>query len=129
MFGWGDPGLPVVLGLLKLRALARRQPLVLSKGALDGDDPSAAFKRFRRAYFKEAGGFVETPCYDGAKIAPGHVIAGPAIVEEATTTVVIPPGCEAVVDAFDNYLVGVGGAASGRAAGGPTTAEPEGGRP
>jgi N-methylhydantoinase A len=110
MFGWGDPGLPVVLGLLKLRALARRQPLVLNKGTLDGGDPSAALKRYRRAYFKEAGGFVDkTPCYDGGRIVPGNVIIGPAIVEEATTTVVIPPGCEAMVDAFNNYLVTVGG--------------------
>jgi N-methylhydantoinase A len=104
MFGWGDPSLPVVIGLLKLRAVARRPPLVLKQDAGDSSDPRAAFKRDRTVYFKEVGDFVEqTPCYDGRKILPGHVIAGPAIVEETTTTVVIPPGWTAEVDAYDNY--------------------------
>jgi N-methylhydantoinase A len=104
MFGWGDPSLPVVIGLLKLRAVAKRQPLSLTKGRKVGNDPSGAFKRHRRAYFKDAGGFVqETPCYDGGAIAPGNVITGPSIIEEPTTTVVIPPGWVAEVDAYRNY--------------------------
>ena len=78
--------------------LWRKQPL-------DGSDPSTALKRKRQVYWKERGGFVETPCYDGDKLHPGNVIAGPAIIEEKKTTVVIPPGCEAMVDAYDNYLV------------------------
>jgi N-methylhydantoinase A len=107
VYGWGDPALPVVMALLKLRAFARRHPLVLTKHRSAGKDPAGALKRHRRAYFKEAGGFVETPCYDGSKVKPGNTIRGPAIVEETKTTVVIPPGCEAVVDAYENYLVTV----------------------
>jgi N-methylhydantoinase A len=104
MFGWGDPSLPVVIGLLKLRAVARRPPLVLKQDAGDSNDPRPAFKRDRPVYFKEVGDFVErTPCYDGRKILPGNVIVGPAIVEETATTVVIPPGWTAEVDAYDNY--------------------------
>jgi N-methylhydantoinase A len=108
MFGWGDPSLPVVLGLLKLRAVVKRQPLAFKKEGPHGSDPTTALKRRRRTYFRDAGGFVdETPCYDGAKVVPGNVIAGPAIIEEATTTVVIPPGCSIEVDSYGNYLLTV----------------------
>ena len=35
----------------------------------------------------------------------GNVVAGPAIVEEEKTTVVVPPGAELAVDAYANYLI------------------------
>jgi N-methylhydantoinase A len=105
LYGWGDPGLPVVIALLKLRAVARIHPLAMTKQPLSGKDPSGARKRQRQVHFKELGGLAETPCYDGDKLRPGNVITGPAIIEEPKTTVVVPPGCEAAVDAYENYLV------------------------
>ena len=45
------------------------------------------------------------PVYDGAKLGSGAVIAGPAIIEEATTTLLIPLGQSARTDAFGNYHV------------------------
>jgi N-methylhydantoinase A len=66
-----------------------------------------ALKRQRPVYWKERGGYVDTPCYDGDKLSPGNVISGPAIIEEMRTTVVVPPGAQAVVDAYQNYLVNI----------------------
>jgi N-methylhydantoinase A len=97
--------LPATIAILKLRGIARRNPFKLARQRLFDEDPSAALKRKRRAYFKDLGGFVETSCYDGDKLRPGNVIAGPAIVEEKDTTVVLPPGAELKVDAFDNYMI------------------------
>lgn len=105
LYGWGDTSLPVVIGLLKLRAIAKRHPLTLKKQPLSGKDPSGALKRQRQAYFKELGGFVETPCYDWSKVRPGQVLTGPAIIEESKTTVIVLPGCEATIDAYENCLV------------------------
>ena len=45
----------------------------------------------RRAAFGIEGA-VETPVHLGASLAVGQRLAGPAIVEEPTTTVVVPPG-------------------------------------
>ncbi|MCY4406013.1 MAG: hydantoinase/oxoprolinase family protein, partial [Rhodospirillaceae bacterium] len=45
------------------------------------------------------------PVYRGNDLAPGATIAGPAIVEEATTTVLAPEDAEAVVDTLGNYRV------------------------
>jgi N-methylhydantoinase A/oxoprolinase/acetone carboxylase beta subunit len=33
------------------------------------------------------------------------VVSGPAIIEERKTTVVVPPGCSASVDAYENYVI------------------------
>ncbi|WP_063043858.1 hydantoinase/oxoprolinase family protein [Nocardia pseudovaccinii] len=44
----------------------------------------------------------------GAEALPGHEIAGPAIIEEPTTTIVLPPGATAHVTSTGNYLIEVG---------------------
>jgi len=58
-----------------------------------------AIKGARRAYFAEAGGFVETSVYDRYALAAGMTLTGPAIVEERESTAVIGPGGRARVDA------------------------------
>jgi N-methylhydantoinase A len=60
----------------------------------------------RKAFF--GGRFVATPVFDGERLAPGQRIAGPAIVEEPFTTLVVYPGQRAVVDALGNYTVTIG---------------------
>lgn len=105
LYGHSDPNLPVTIALLKLRVIGRRRPFTLAKVPSNGRDPGGALKRKRQVYWKEQNGFVETPCYDGDRLHHGNVIPGPAIIEEKKTTVVIPPGSEATVDAYENYLV------------------------
>ncbi len=105
LYGWGDPALPATIALLKLRVIGRRRPFVLTKQPRSGKKPSEALKRKRRVYFKDLGGFIETPCYDGDKLRHGHVLKGPAIIEEKKTTVVVPPRSQVTVDAYENYLV------------------------
>jgi N-methylhydantoinase A len=41
----------------------------------------------------------------GDEVAVGEMIAGPAIIEEATTTVVLPPGTSATLSPSDSYLI------------------------
>ena len=45
------------------------------------------------------------PVYRGNDLVPGATIAGPAIVEEATTTVLVPEDAQAVIDPLGNYRV------------------------
>jgi N-methylhydantoinase A len=58
----------------------------------------------RRAYFAPAG-FVATALYDRARLPLDARVAGPAIVEQADTTSVIPPGHVAVVEASGNLRI------------------------
>jgi N-methylhydantoinase A len=41
----------------------------------------------------------------GGSLTAGQVIAGPAIIEEATTTLVLPRGTRTTLTASDSYLV------------------------
>jgi N-methylhydantoinase A len=58
----------------------------------------------RRAYFSPAG-FLPTPIYDRARLPVDARVAGPAIVEQADTTTVIPPGHAAAVEASGNLRI------------------------
>ncbi|MEZ4680073.1 MAG: hypothetical protein R2932_38225 [Caldilineaceae bacterium] len=62
-------------------------------------------KGARPAYFPEADGFVETPIYDRYLMKPGMTFAGPAIVEERESTVIVGPGSACSVDEHYNLVV------------------------
>lgn len=49
-------------------------------------------------------------CVEGSRLTPGAVVRGPAIIEEATTTVVLPPGSSARVSPLRSYLIETGAA-------------------
>ena len=68
------------------------------------DRPVASALRSRRPAFFD-GRFVDTPVYDGERVGRGHRIAGPAIVEERFTTIVVYPGWTAELDRHGNYVV------------------------
>jgi N-methylhydantoinase A len=59
----------------------------------------------RPVYFAEAGGFCPTPVYDRYRLRPGDQFAGPAVVEEAESTVVVGPGGTVTVDEYLNLIV------------------------
>jgi N-methylhydantoinase A len=58
----------------------------------------------RRAYFAPDG-FVPTAVYERARLPIGTRVAGPAIVEQADTTTVIPPRYAALVDPSGNLRI------------------------
>jgi len=65
---------------------------------------AAGSERTRPAWFG-LGEVRETRVVRGAALRPGSRVVGPAIVEEETTTLVIPPGLEARLSAQGSYLV------------------------
>jgi N-methylhydantoinase A len=72
-----------------------------SEAALQVPQP----KRARKAYFPEAGGYVDTPVYDRYALTPGMAFAGPAIIEERESTTVIGTGARIRVDAARTLVV------------------------
>jgi N-methylhydantoinase A len=43
------------------------------------------------------------PVFDGTALGPGHRLTGPALVEERTTTIYVPPGYTCAMDRWRNY--------------------------
>jgi N-methylhydantoinase A/oxoprolinase/acetone carboxylase beta subunit len=105
-YGYAQPNEPVEVVTWKLSAIGGAPRIVLPKTATG--PVSGGLKGRRRAYFPEAGGWVDCPIYDRYKLAAGMQLAGPAIVEERESTSVLPPGAVATVDEYANLIVEVG---------------------
>lgn len=59
----------------------------------------------RRAYFEECQGWMECDVYLRQELAASQVIIGPAIIEQADTTILIYPDQKAMVDQWGNMIV------------------------
>ena len=59
----------------------------------------------RRVWIDRTTGWVNTPILDGSALHPGQRVDGPAIVNEATTTVLIGAGDRLAVDAAGNFMI------------------------
>ncbi len=95
-YGWRLDSGEVELVALRLRALVRSQsPAAQGPRPRRRSAPRAAQRDTRQAVF--AGRPLPTPVYERAALAPGHVVKGPAILEEFSGTTLVPPGWMAQV--------------------------------
>ena len=90
---------------LRVRAIAPTPPIKLRPIAEGTAEPAKARKSERRCYFGRTHGWQTTPVYDGDAFAGGNTIAGPALIDEAGSTILIPNAAQAEVDAYGNYLI------------------------
>jgi N-methylhydantoinase A len=106
-FALAPPDVPVEF--INVR-VAMRAPVaggeVAARGLVGGGGGSAV-KGARPVYFAEAGGLVETTVYARARLAVGATFAGPAVVEDEGSTLVVGPGGQGRVTASGNILVGL----------------------
>ena len=103
LYTFAMPWKAVEILTLRLKATTPNAPFALPQVAKGDADPKAALKRRRTCRFN--GRDVDTPIYDGEKVLAGNVISGPAIIEETTTTVVIPEAYVCSVDKYKNYIL------------------------
>jgi N-methylhydantoinase A len=87
-----------IVELTALRVVARGRIPGVAPRSDAGAGGDARPKAYRRVYMDERCGWVDSAVHDGDALLPGHRITGPAIVEEATTTVCIGPGDRLEVD-------------------------------
>jgi N-methylhydantoinase A len=70
-----------------------------------GGNLKAALKGTRALVFSGDGGSLPASVYDGGKLGAGDRVAGPAVIEEVTTTIVIDPGWQAELHDSGSYLL------------------------
>ena len=87
----------VELARIRVTGTVPVDPVPLVDDPFGDSDPASALKGEREAY-SAPDGFQPTPVYDGALLAAGHRIGGPAIIERMGDSVVIPPSFVALVD-------------------------------
>ncbi len=95
---------PVELVCYHLVALAEVDKLKPEKHPTTGRKVADAVKGGRQVDYVEAG-IHQATIYNGDALEPGMSFAGPAIIEESGTTVVIPPGLPCHVDDYGNYHI------------------------
>lgn len=89
-------GEPIEIVNLRVAALGRNPPLALECFEPAGASPEPARKGERPVYF-DGLSFAATALYERGRLRPGNIVAGPALVEEETSSVLVPPGTQARV--------------------------------
>ncbi|MCK5342232.1 MAG: hypothetical protein KAR20_02445, partial [Candidatus Heimdallarchaeota archaeon] len=89
----------------RVSAIGKTSDINMKETLLSKEKESIAFKSKRKVFFRNENDFIETSIYDGDKLGFGHIINGPAIVEEKSTTIVIPPDFTLYVTKYRNYYL------------------------
>ncbi|WP_194916653.1 hydantoinase/oxoprolinase family protein [Catenulispora rubra] len=111
-YGHSAPGEPVQVVSLRVCALGILPKPDLAKIPQGvAQPPGAAVLGDRAVVFDPAVGRVRCPVFDRGALLAGNELAGPAAIEEPTTTVLLRPGDRARVDDFGNLLVSIGASA------------------
>ncbi len=103
-YGHARPEAPVEVVTLRVRGTAPGLPLALPEEP-PADTLADVARLPERPVWFDAAGPTPTPGYDRPRLRHGHRFDGPAIVFQYDTTVVIPPGWHARVDAGRNLWV------------------------
>jgi N-methylhydantoinase A len=101
-YGYADAARPTEVVNVRVRIIARAQPVKLPRRPLGRGDGRQAVLRSRPVIFD--GRTMATKVYDRGQLRPGDSFAGPAIVAEYSATSVIPPGWKARVDGYGNLI-------------------------
>jgi N-methylhydantoinase A len=97
---------PVEIYQLKVAAIGTIPKPELPREETVEHEPEA--KEHRETLFGDEGK-VSAAVYRRDDLRPGAKIAGPAIIEQLDSTVVVPPEDEAEVDGYSNVIIRVGG--------------------
>ncbi len=105
-FGQGSafPGAGTQIGTCRVIARGTVRTPELPEVAAAEAGPAGS----REVYWRELGGSHATDIYRGEELGAGSTVAGPAIIELPVTTVVLPPGATARVDALGSIVIDVG---------------------
>jgi N-methylhydantoinase A len=99
-----DLTLPLEMATLRVIGRGKSQGIAISESPTSNtSDPSAAFERQEDVYFK--GCWMKTTLYSRARLRPGNLVEGPAVILQEDSTVIIEPGYTGKVDGFGNILI------------------------
>jgi len=101
-------GAPVDLVNCRAIAIARLPRPALAPAPLGEPDASAARRGVRTAWLPGTEDGRPVALYDGERLLPGMALSGPALVERRDTTILVPAGDAAQVDAWGSLVIEVG---------------------
>lgn len=90
---------------LRLQAIGETDRPAYREQTAGSADASAARKPARRMYIPERDAFAAVPVYDGHRLACGHRIEGPALVEQQTTAIFVSESFDCAVDTLGSFVL------------------------
>lgn len=109
IYGHLPPDVPLEVVGLRARVVRQRENFKLTPVTNDtGSEGDPALSGNRQVYFEAAGGRIETAVYNRYRLARGEVFAGPAVIEEHETSIVVGPDASFFVDASANVVIEFG---------------------
>jgi len=109
LYAYREQDTPIEIINVRVSVIGELPRTKLPEEKLNGEDPSKAYVGTRDVFYEGYDELVATKVYRGDLLVPGNMIIGPAIIEETTTTIVIPPNCSAKIDQFRNAIIKIGG--------------------
>jgi len=102
-YGYAAPQAPVTIVTLRVVAHGPRPELRPPRLQRRKTPPQP--KETRPVFFEEAGCFLETPIYDRSSLGLQTKLAGPAVIEQLDTTILLHPGTRATMLDGGNLLI------------------------
>lgn len=99
------PNMPVEFINIRVSARCPVTSIAVERGQTVAPAEAPVPKSQRPVYFPEVGGFGDTAVYDRAALCSGMVFAGPAVIEDAGSTLVVGPGATISVTGAGNLIV------------------------
>ncbi len=100
-------GLPAPMELINVRVRAvgvTEKPSFTEETQVDAD-ADATMKGERRMYVPEERASRDVPVYDGHETRHGHRIAGPALIEQVNTTLLLTASFDCLCDKYGSFVV------------------------
>ncbi len=105
-YGYDVPGRAVEIVNCRLQAVGNVAKAPLREIGSSGNVVDAVTSK-RSVYFGAQHGWLDTPVHARAKLPAGAKLAGPALIEEMSSTVLLAPGQSATVDRIGNLIINV----------------------
>ncbi len=102
-YGHHDP--KAAIEIINYRCVARARLHRFAPSPSQPPVARSAVARSSRPVWFDRSGPVLTPVYQRDHLEPGHIVAGPAIVEQMDTTTLLRPGTSGTVDTSLNILI------------------------
>ena len=100
-----EQSVPVDLINVRVQAIGMTDKPAFAVQERVAPDPSATLKGERAAYIPDDRKFRTIPVYDGHQMRHGHHLAGPAIIEQITTTIFVGDSFNCLVDKFGSFAL------------------------
>ncbi|MBI4319658.1 MAG: hydantoinase/oxoprolinase family protein [Chloroflexi bacterium] len=103
IYGFAMPEQEVEIVNVRLTCRGRTEKFAFEEQAEIAESAEALLKGYRDIYLPSTESLVRAPLFDGNRMRHGQRIVGPAMIEQASTSVFVPAGHVVVCDRFGNF--------------------------